>query len=225
MTRPDQQALDPDRVLALTYVPTVVRPALTALWNLDARLGSVLRGGGDRMIAQIRLAWWRDALEALDAGPPPAEPVLTAVALHALPPGVGGADLAALEAGWSVLLEPELGPEQLGAYAEARGGGLFALSARLLSGSVPSHVAAAGEAWALTDLARHTRDPGEARAALSAARRRLAGAPPHWPRKLRPLGMLAMLAARDAAGKAERPEPYGSPARMLRMLRHRLTGR
>lgn len=219
------QAVDPDRALALSYVPSGMRPALAALWTLDARLGAALRSGGDRMIARIRLAWWRDALEALDRGPAPDEPVLAAVADHVLPLGVGGAALAGLEAGWSTLLEPELGPGQLAAYADARGGGLFTLSARLLAGSAPPHIAPAGEAWALTDLARHVRNATEAEAALAAARQRLAAVLPRWQPALRPLGMLAMLAARDALGQPGRPEPQGTPGRMLRMMRHRLTGR
>jgi hypothetical protein len=34
--------LDPDRTLALAYVPAARRPAVEALWRLDAALASVL---------------------------------------------------------------------------------------------------------------------------------------------------------------------------------------
>jgi len=37
--------------------------------------------------------------------------------------------------------------------------------------------------------------------------------------------MLAMLARRDVDRGPEDVEPQGSPARMARMLRHRITGR
>ena len=96
--------LDPDRRLALAYVPAARRPALEALWRLDVNLGAVLAGGRDPMIGRIRLAWWREALEALDRSPPAAEPLLRSLAAHVLPAGVSGAELAAMEQGWAELL-------------------------------------------------------------------------------------------------------------------------
>jgi hypothetical protein len=70
---------------------------------------------------------------------------------------------------------------------------------------------------------RHSRDPAEARAALSAA----AGiaSEPDWPPELRPLAMLSLLARRDANRPLESLERQGSPARMLRLFSYRLTGR
>ena len=61
--------LDPDRRLILAYTPARDRPALAALWRLDVTLANVLATGGDRTISRIRLAWWREALEALDRAP------------------------------------------------------------------------------------------------------------------------------------------------------------
>jgi phytoene synthase len=212
--------LDPDRVLALSYVPAASRPALEALWRLDVALGAVLAGGREPMISRIKLAWWRDALEKLDRERAPAEPVLQAVTTHVLPGGPKGAELAEMVEGWEVLLSSEpLTAEDLALYAEARGTLLFRFSARLLSGEPQP---GAGEKWALVDLARHSNE-ADAEAALAAAR---AQPPPaHWPARLRPLGMLAALAARDADPARSRWERQGAPGRMLRMLRLRLTGR
>src|SRR5688572_20804059 len=97
--------VDPEVRLALAYVPAARRPALEALWRLDAAFGAVLITGREPMISRIRLAWWRESLERLDREPPPAEPVLQAVALHLLPAGLTGAGLAEMEAGWAVLAE------------------------------------------------------------------------------------------------------------------------
>lgn len=212
--------LDPERRLALAYVPARRRPAIEALWRLDAALGAVLATGSDPMISRIRLAWWREALEKLDAAPAPAEPVLQGVARHLLPAGLPGAELAAIDQGWALLADPApLAVEALELYARLRGGLLFAWSARLLGQQ--AHEAPGGEAWALIDLARRSSDPAEAAAAARAAASRSARS--RWPRPLRPLGMLALLARADA--EAGPPfAPQGSPARMLRMLRHRLTG-
>ncbi len=55
---------------------------------------------------------------------------------------------------------------------------------------------AAGEAWALIDLARHCATREDADVAVAAARERRG--PRRWPARLRPLGMLAALAARDS---------------------------
>jgi 15-cis-phytoene synthase len=203
-------------------VPARRRAAIGALWRLDVALGRALAGGREPLIAQIKLAWWREALEKLDREPPPAEPALQDVAAQVLPAGVTGAELAAMEEGWAVLLSPEpLSETDLDLYARSRGAALFELSARLLAVDSPA-VRAGGEAWALVDLARHSAEPAERDAALAAARsRHLAGS---WPARSRPLGMLAALAARDAEPGRAHWEEKGSPGRMWRMLRHRLTG-
>lgn len=215
--------LDPDRRLALAYVPAAARDSVEALWRLDAALGAVLASGREPMISRIRLAWWRDSLEKLDREPAPAEPVLEALARHLLPAGIAGAELAAMAEGWAILLKPDpLLADDLDAYAAARGGSLFRFSARLL-GASDQPVEAGGEAWALADLARHSASREDVAAALEAALARQV--PRRWPARLRPLGMLAMLARRDAERGAAAREPQGAPARMLRMLRHRLTGR
>jgi phytoene synthase len=215
--------LDPDRTLALAYVPTARRPAVEALWRLDAALASVLSTGKEPLISQIRLAWWREALEKLDREAAPSEPVLRALAAHVVPAGIGGAELSAMEAGWAMLLSAEpLSEADLALYASARGGLLFRYTARLLGEPSPGPgVEAGGGAWALIDLARHSTDAADSEAAAQAAR---AVQPVRWPARLRPLGMLAALAGRDAEPERPHWEPQGAPVRMLRMLRHRLTG-
>jgi 15-cis-phytoene synthase len=215
--------LDLDRALALAYVPASDRPALAALWALDAAFGRALAGGREPLIGRIKLAWWRDSLERLDREPPPGEPALQALARHVLPTGVTGTELGAMEEGWAHLASADpLGEAGLLGYAAGRGGRLFRLSARLLGGEGGEEVGRAGEGWALVDLARRSAGSAEADAALAAARARLGAG--RWPRRLRPLGMLAALARRDAEPGRPRWEAPGSPGRMLRLLRHRLTG-
>jgi phytoene synthase len=183
----------------------------------------VLAGGREPLISRIKLAWWRDSLEALDAGSIPGEPVLQAVAAEVLPNGVAGTELAAMEEGWAILLgEEPLGEAELSAYAKARGGLLFRYSARLLGGPADERIDLAGQAWALADLSRHIGSKSEREAALAACRERAPNG--RWPKSLRPVSMLAALARRDCEGDGSEPEAQGSPGRMLRMLRLRLTG-
>jgi phytoene synthase len=215
--------LDPDRLLALSYVAAKRRSALAALWRLDRAMGQALAGGRDPMIGRIKLAWWRESLERLDQQPAPAEPLLRELAAVVLPVGVTGAELGLMEQGWSILAESgRLDPDALRTYAEARGGLLFLYSARILAAPANGRIEAAGKAWALVDLARHSADAEEADAAIA----EMLGLPRprQVPARLRPLGMLGLLAFRDAEPERPRWEPQGSPGRMLRMLRHRLTG-
>ena len=192
------------------------------MWKLDATLAAVLTSGRDPLISQIKLAWWREALEKLDREPAPAEPALRALAEHVLPRGIRGGELAEMEQGWALLLTPDpLTDDELTAYAKARGGVLFRCSSLLLAGGAGEEIEKGGEAWALADLARHSGNEGDARAALEGVRRRAASF--RWPGRLRPLGMLAQLAQKDSRGPPW--EEQGAPRRMLRMLRHRLTGR
>jgi 15-cis-phytoene synthase len=212
---------DPETMLALGYAPAARRGVLAALLALDRTLGRVVRSTSQPITGQLRLAWWREALAALDAGHVPAEPVLQALAEGALPAGVSGTALAETVDAWDELLATET-PDgsALARYARARGA-LFELAGAAL-GATGDPLAAAGPGWALADLSLHVRDETVAAAARVAALPLLTTATSRrWSRQGRPLGALAHLALLDLT----RPGPPGSPRRVWRMLRHRLTGR
>lgn len=225
MAAVDASPLDSDRELALAHVPRARRAAVAALWALDLRMAAIVRAAREPALGAIRLAWWRDALVALDAAPPPAEPLLARVHAALLPAGVTGAALASLPAGWAPLLDPQaIDAAALAQIADARGATLFAAAAWLLDpGAADDRVGEAGAGWALVDVAFGLRDARIRRDALAAAASPLARAmAARWPAPLRPIGMLAALAAGDARRGAR---ARGSPRRALRMLRHRLDGR
>ncbi len=229
ISTPDPAALaDPERLLALSYAPPDRRAALALLWQIDERLGAIVAAAREPTIGAMRLIWWRDALIRLDEPglPPPAEPLLAAAAGLLLPAGLPGRSIAEIEEGWSALLEDEVpGEAEIMAHGEGRGAPLFALSAALL-GTVPEDIGRAGEGWALADLGHRLRDPEARRCARAAAAERLADVTiSRWPAALRPLGLLTLLARRDAAMPAAEQRRQGSPKRMLRALAYRLTGR
>ncbi len=176
----------------MLYAPAAVRPALMALHGLDLELGQVVAGTSDAMIGQIRLAWWREALAALDSAPPPAQPLLQLVAAEVLPRGLAGAALAGLEDRWVGLIDSDEVPA---AHIEG-GGDLFGWAAQLLGGDVALG-RRLGLAWA-------TGEP-------------FVGS---VPTPLRPLLGLVRLATRDAArARSGQPqEPRGSTGRQLRLL-------
>jgi phytoene synthase len=203
--------------LALGYARPRDREALAALFALDARLGGIVRGTREPMVGQMRLTWWHEALIGLERGSAPAEPVLRALAATVIGRGVPGVDLAAMIDGWELLLDgPALADAVLVEFAERRGGRLFELAARLLG--TDEAVAGSGEGWALADLACHWSDDATARRAGVLAGERLGRR--RWNRAGRPLGALALLAAADVQGRSA----PGAPARVGRLLLHRLTG-
>lgn len=215
-----------ERALALGYAPGSARPALDALFALDEALGQILRTGREPLISQMRLTWWHDALTRLDTAPPPAEPILRALADEVLPRGVSGAALARMVEGWEALLDPGPGdPEGRALFADRRGGALFVAAGEVLGARDVPGLAPAGAGWALADLARHLDDRAAAKAALSEARVVLTGLRGRrWSPRSRALGALARLALLDTAVPLDQPIPSGSPRRVGRLLWHRLTG-
>lgn len=201
-----------DRELALLHIPARVREAFRALFAIDAAMGDVVARSTDPALGRIKLAWWRERLEALDSEPPPAEPRLEAVARQLIPNGVRGADLAELEAGWATLLDPELDPE----LVAERGALLFRIGGKLL-GSDDQKLPEAGALYALASVGRRGVPElfGPARDLVATFRRH------RFDKGVRPLTMLARAAARDL----DRQESEGSRKRAVAMLAHRWSGR
>jgi phytoene synthase len=206
------QPLGSDRELALIHIPARVREALRALFEIDAAMGDVVARSTEPALGRIKLAWWRERLEALDSEAPPAEPRLRAAADHLLPRGIRGAELAAIEPGWATLLDPEIELE----LVAGRGAILFAIGGRLL-GSDDAGLGDAGALYALASVGR--RGVPEL---LEPARDHLQRLRGHrFDRRVRPLTMLVRAAARDVV----REEPEGSAGRAAAMLAHRWSGR
>lgn len=210
--------------LALTLAPRTCRPALAALFALDARLGQTLASTREPMVGQLRIAWWRDALIALDTAAPPAEPVLANLADRVVATGITGRDLAAMTVGWEALLSAErIDAATLATHAEERGARLFALAARLLGADESAVTADAGRGWALADLTRHVSSADAvalADAGATTAFDRAFAA--RWPARLRPLGVAAMIAANERAGADRSAGGWRAAASFLRF---RMTGR
>ena len=192
------------------------------MFALDERFGQVVASTSEPMIGMMRLAWWREALERLDHAPPPAEPLLAALAHHVLPHGVTGSALASIEHGWAALVDGEPDEAAIARHGRERGGNLFAAAATLL-GVDHDRPALAGEVWALADLSLRHSQPLVRDAARTRARLLAQSLPPgRWPVAARALGALCALARYDVERGARR---QGSPRRLLRMLAHRLWGR
>ena len=177
--------------LALSYAPRTTRAGFAGLFAFDAALGDIIRQAREPVLAQLRLAWWRDALAKDVADRPNGNPVLGLL-------NAWGAETAALRDmvdGWEGLLdEGGLDEDAINRFATARADAFSAL-ARLSGAGRIEEVAGAGKLWALADLRSGLSDIGERDLALGMAQRALP-LPRTLPRAMRPLAVLAGLAHR-----------------------------
>ena len=152
------------------------------------------------MIGEIRLAWWREALQALDVGIVPAQPLLQLVAAELLPHRVSGTVLARFEDRWLGMI----GTSEVSATHVDGGADLFGLSAQVLGGDI-SIGRMLGRAWVLGDAAGVAKVPAP----------------------LRPLLGLVRLAQRDAAWarRGAETEARGSLGRQFLLLKAIALGR
>ena len=216
-----ERLADPERELALSYANKVARPHLRILWAVDERFGSIVAGTTESTIGEMRLLWWRAALDAA-SDHAAAEPLLAQVAHCLAETGADGSEWGKMAEGWFALLQDSLESDDLARFAAERGGRLFVQSAALLTDSVPDWVSEFGEAWALADLSFRIRDDEVSDQARSQAAEILGKCGTHkWPYSLRAIGALSALSRRDVRGSSRR---QGSPSRVLRMIYHNITG-
>lgn len=182
----------PHRV-ALAWASRSTRPMLEPLFSLDERLGRIVVSAREPMLAQMRLAWWRDRLGEARGLRPKGDPVLDAIGHHWQ--GEEAA-LIALVDGWEELLgEAPLSEGAFERFARGKAEG-FAACARLAGAAGHAEPARqAGRLYALGDCLPRLSDPVE-RARLQALAAANPGHADSMPRFLRPLAILGGLGAR-----------------------------
>ncbi|NUR45535.1 MAG: hypothetical protein HOP91_05185 [Sphingomonas sp.] len=188
------------------------------MWNLDLAFADVVATSSDPRLGAIRLAWWRERLEALDQGETaPAEPRLQAVVAQLLPRWVTGKELSQLEDAWLPLLEPFPWGNEQSEGLMLRGCILFGIGARLLGGS-DQDAENAGALWSLVDGEHHCSDPQSRDMLRQRAARLLPEIGRPMPRTVRALTVLAALAAADLIREGSGLQ------RLSAAVKHRLTG-
>ena len=209
-------ALPVERRLALAYAPVRARALWLGLFALDARLGAVVHSAHEPLLAQIKLAWWRDELAKPQSTRALGEPLLALLEAW----GDQTAALGALVDGWEVLLgNAPLGRDGMVEVADARAQACTGLAARLALAVAAPEVSRAARGWALAELAAALTDPLEQTDAASLI------AQQDWhrarlPRELRPLQVLHGLAARQRGAGPLIPGPLAG----LRAVRLGLLG-
>jgi 15-cis-phytoene synthase len=133
--------LEPDRHLAALLAPEPQRTALLAIAAFSAELRRIPRVVTDPMIGEIRLQWWRDAIEAFAAaiktGNPIADALGDAVRRFALPPATL---IAMTEArAFDLYADPMPDAASLDGYVAKTEGVPFELAFRVLADRAPDH--------------------------------------------------------------------------------------
>ncbi len=191
--------LAPPANLAVAYTPVAFRSAFTLLLQLDMRFADIVRKAREPMIAQIKLAWWRDAFAAEAALRPKGEPLLQS--LGACGDVISLSALQDLVSAWELLLgEGEWTAQDVETHAALRGGAIFGSYAAWIGEGCD--VSSVSHQWALDAL--RVEFPSKF---VAFSNHPLPALPKG--RKLRPLSILAM-SVRKVTG--------------LRLIGHALTG-
>ena len=149
---------DPDRYFATLFAPSDKRPLLYALYAFNRELARVADVARDPTMAEIRLQWWREALEGACEGRPRAHPA-----------SIGLAEIFACASPPRELFErlidarapdPSSAPfadlEALDAYADASSTSLMRIAAHILDmwADVDIPAREAGMAYGLARILR-----------------------------------------------------------------------
>jgi len=203
--------------LALAYAPASARDAWLIALTLDARLSGVVRAAREPVLAQLKLAWWRNRLAQDPAARPQGEPLLGKLSVWR----EGGASLAPLVDGWEALLgEQPLPTDAIAAFANGRAALIGDLAQMV--GADRASAEARAQRWALADLSLHL-DHGEEREVAHRALVDATQAVQPCDKSMRPLLILECLSIR-ACHKGS-SAALSSPADLLVAMRLGLLGR
>jgi 15-cis-phytoene synthase len=213
------EPLPPALGVALAWQPAKTRGSLEGVFAFDTHLARVVAQAREGILAQMRLAWWRDRLKEPPSQRPSGNPLLAAIQEN-----LAGEEeqLIALVDGWEELLgEAPLPESAIAAFADGRAAALGAVARTArLDDRTAQAASLAGRRWALADFAFRTSDDREREAALALADTVARGG--LLPRRVRGIAVLGALADRAIA----RREPLltGRVAPLV-ALRVGITGR
>lgn len=178
--------------LAMAYCRAPSRAPTLALLSLDTRLAGIVRSASEPMLAQIRLAWWREAFSRPPAEWARGEPLLELLNHWE----EETASLSSLVDAWeAIAAEQMLSAQSLGRLADARGRAFVALARIVGAQAYAADAMRMAGNWAIADIASRLTVDEERQIAVEIA------AQADWtqarlPRSLRPLAVLHGLARR-----------------------------
>ncbi len=180
--------------LALSYARATERGAWLALFAFDCRLAQFVSKMNEPLLAQMRLAWWRDALRKPLSERPQGDPVLAALGRE-----FEGDETAliALVDGWEALLaDPPLARHAAIEFALGRTAPVIALAGPDSSPATIDSMYRVTRRWSLVDLGLGCTDARDRELCFDLARKEGLDAI-RLPRSMRPLQVLDTLAMRS----------------------------
>ena len=156
---------EPDRYVAALLAPIEVRADLIALAAFSADVRAIPAGVTEPMIGEIRLQWWRDAIEAMPAGAHCGHPIADALAPVVAAGRIETAPLLDLLEARALDLYPDPPPDRAAfeAYLDKTETALFRAADRLVAGAharvASDLLSAVGQTYGMSrllhDLPRH----------------------------------------------------------------------
>ena len=124
---------DPERFRAAMAAPVAARPVLFALAAFNVEVSRAPWVTQEAMIAEMRLQWWRDALDEIaSGGPVRRHEVVDALADVLDPEGVQAMDGLVAARRWDIYRDPFEDRGHFDAYLDSTSGSLMWTGARLL---------------------------------------------------------------------------------------------
>ncbi|HTT85374.1 MAG TPA: squalene/phytoene synthase family protein [Rhizomicrobium sp.] len=149
---------DPDRYFASLFAPAGRRPLLFALYAFNHEIVRATEIAREPMMAEIRLQWWREAVDEAREGRPRAQPAAIGLAeLLQRAPLAAGALHALIDArGEEISSAPFAHLVAIEAHADATSGALMRVAATLLNADagVDDLAREAGIAYGLAGILR-----------------------------------------------------------------------
>jgi len=145
--------VDPDRWLSSRFIAdAVVRADVIAIYAFDQELARAPRVASNPLLGEIRLTWWREALDEIFAGKPARmHPTVQALARAVAARSLAREPLEAMiEARYRELDPTPMGEAELLDWSRDTGGLSAQLAAQVLDPATETKMAlAGGSAWAL----------------------------------------------------------------------------
>ena len=146
---------DRDRYWSALFAPKTKRPAVLALYAFNAELDHILASVSEPFAAQIRLQWWRDAVDFATPGSRTGNPVADALSAAITEHNLSKDRLLAMvDARVPAMFgEPPLNDNAMKTFLRETEGAVFELAATILgdrSDSAKAAAADAGVAYGLT---------------------------------------------------------------------------
>lgn len=150
---------DPDRYLSALFAPASGRDALFALYAFNAELARIADEVSEPALGEIRLQWWRDAMQLAAAGQVTGNPVADALGAALSAHGLSSSRLDPMidARRFDVLERIMPNSASLITYLDDTAGEIFLIASEILGvdrGMAKPAARAAGRAYGLTGLMR-----------------------------------------------------------------------